>query len=263
MTQAYGLAEVQESEGADLGAVSLAGVRRACASCGRDSWTGDTCTACTFAGAPEIPPMHPYEGVRPRGPENRSERAEGVAPEFAHTIGCLCPAPGPVFELEALAAAEGWAVMTRHSRGTPAGARTVKDVWSVRFRRRDEWGAWMGYAVRAGESWNSVCIAGDSLPPFLAAGVTELREWLQQPAREEQWYAGIRQRRAAQELAAKVVRCPGPGECWWSAAFLLAAHRRPWPLARFLVEVGSGDHSHRADGSIKIKRSRAERVDGG
>lgn len=175
-----------------------------------------------------------------------SEPAEKLSagPEFVCAPidwpgGCGHVAPGPVADLAERAHGFGWEVIVKHSRGVRAGARTAADQWSVAFRR---WG-WQGYAVRAGEAWKSVCVTGAVLPPFLALGVTELREWLEQPERDASWYAQIRKRRAEQELAGKTRACPGPGECAW-------------------VDEGRGDHTHRANGDIKIKNSKKEQVSG-
>lgn len=250
VTQAFGLAEITEVEGRDLGAVSLAGVRQTCAGCGRDSYTGPRCTACAVAGAPSTGFAWASEGVRPCGPQIVSEPVLRTV-EFSCGLLCIHEVPNPVRDLWDACDRSGWVVLEMHSRGTPAGARTVKEVWSVRFRRP----GWMGYAVRAGDSWTSVCIAGDSLSPFLDLGVTELREWLVNPEQEASWYAALRERREAQALAGKTVRCPGPGEC---VLHLIAS-----AFVLFGVPIAEEPHTHRANGDIKIKRSRTERVDGG
>jgi hypothetical protein len=112
------------------------------------------------------------------------------------------------------------------------------EMWSVRFRQ----GSWQGYAVRRGGAWESTCVAGAALPPFMALGVTDLHQWLADPDRPAQWYQLLRRKAAEQALAAKTVKCPGPGACTWNQG---------------------GEHTHRANGDIKAKTSRKEREHGG
>lgn len=115
----------------------------------------------------------------------------------------------------------------------------VADLWSVRFRR----GEWMGYAVRRGAAWDSVCVTGATLPPFMRLGVTALREWLADPDRPPAWYGEILLKQDAQALAAKQVACPGRGACAW-------------------VDEARGMHTHRGNGDIKPKVTKAA-VNGG
>lgn len=138
----------------------------------------------------------------------------------------------------------GWQVLTQHSRARNMQANgkqgaKVEDFWGVRFRR----GEWAGYAVRRGDAWDGVCVTGSVLPPFLALGVTDLRVWLAEPERPASWYQEIRERVKARDLASKQRACPGPGLCAW-------------------VDEGRGDHTHRANGDIKIKKTRKEQVSG-
>ena len=132
--------------------------------------------------------------------------------------------------------------MLGHSRGGVMGGNgkqlAVAELWSVRFRR----GAWQGYAVRRGSAWDSVCIAGATLPPFLALGVTDLRQWLADPERPGgvevgAWIENLKAQSSKRAKASKIVKCPGPGECAW-------------------VDEQRGDHTHRANGEIKIKTTR-------
>lgn len=151
---------------------------------------------------------------------------------------CVHLMPGPVDQLRAVAVRAGWGTGVRHS--TVGGV----DWWSVRFGRP----GWGGYAVRRGDAWSSVCVTGQTLPPFMALGVTELRRWLADPAAcGEAWFAEVRQKVAASELHAKQVRCPGPPRC------VVAG---PWTAAG--VAPAPGEHTHRADGSIVRKVSRKE-----
>lgn len=166
-----------------------------------------------------------------------------VAPELVCSSGCGHEVPKPVAQLAVQAHLDGWQVEHRHSRGQVVGGTgkqlAVAEMWSVRFRR----GSWAGYAVRRGGAWDSVCVTGADLPPFLHLGVTGLKEWLEQPERGERWYADVVEREAAQKLAAKIVKCPGPGECIW-------------------VDERRGEHTHRGNGDIKIKTSRSEKRHG-
>lgn len=175
---------------------------------------------------------------------------EAVAPELVcRSEYCGHPLPAPVHDLEAVAAQHDWDTMIRHSRGTPAGARAVAELWSVRFRR----GTWAGYAVRRGDTWASVCITGAALPPFLALGVTELKQWLAEPEMGGAlgaWIDDVRGKVARAALHSKVVRCPGSPAC-----------RPQGPLVPGGAAVIEWcDHSHRADGAIVKKVSRKEQA---
>lgn len=234
--------EVEETEGADLGSVFVAG--QACASCGIPSYTGPRCTRCALAGASATGFWNTGKGEQKILAQNGAERVELVPAESVCPLPCGHDAPKPVKDLATFAFKADWRVMLGHSRGRAVGGNgrqlDLADLWSVRFRR----GEWQGYAVRRGKVWDSVCIAGATLPPFLALGVTELRQWLADPERPggealDGWVTAIRKRLGDQALASKIVKCPGPGKCAW-----LAAHR-------------SEDHTHRANGDIKIKTTRA------
>lgn len=180
---------------------------------------------------------YPYVPPRDPAPENRSEP---VPPEFVcEPNGCAHPAPGPVSELINVTRELGWDVRWQHSRGRVMGGAgkqlAAAEIWSVRFRR----GARQGYAVRRDDGWDSVCVAAETLPAFMALSVTDLRQWLAEPECGVEWYDEIRARVAASALAKKLIKCPGPGECEW-------------------VDAGRGDHTHRGNGDIKIKNSRGE-----
>lgn len=190
---------------------------------------------------PAVPPLHVLaEGGEKILAQIPAERTELVPPELVCEAQCDHDEPGPVTELWATAIDLGWRTELRHSRARnmqadgKQGAK-VEDFWSVRFRH----GGWAGYAVRRGNVWDGVCITGAALPPFLALGVTELRVWLADPEQPASWYAEIRERVKARDLASRQRACPGPGECAW-------------------VDEARGDHTHRANGDIKIKKSRAE-----
>jgi len=151
--------------------------------------------------------------------------------------------PAPVHALDADAMAAGWDTVVRHS------VLGGKHVWSVRFRRS---GAWAGYAVRRGDAWTSVCITGETLPPFLALGVTDLRQWLADPAAcGEAWVEAARQRAAAGALHKKIIRCPGAPRCVAQG-----------PARAPDAAVIGPEHTHRADGSIVKKVSRKQAVQG-
>lgn len=128
-----------------------------------------------------------------------------VPPELVCEPGlCVHEKPGPVLDFWIEAQAAGWVAQIQHSRSVPMyitgkqGAK-VEDFWSVRFRR----GGWGGYAVRRGASWDSVCVTGAALPPFLALKMTDLRTWLADPERDPSWYQEIRDRVAAQKARQK------------------------------------------------------------
>lgn len=195
------------------------------------------------------PPRMVVEGSEKILAPEPSQRVELIPPELVCGDFCGHAQPGPVTELWRTAVDAGWSALVRHSRARnmqadgKQGAK-VEDFWSVRFRRDD----WAGYAVRRGDLWDSVCITGVALPPFLALGMTDLRQWLAAPERPDgvelgAWVAGISKRVRDQGLASKQVRCPGPGECAW-------------------VDEARGDHTHRANGDIKIKKTRKDQASG-
>lgn len=206
-------------------------------------------SAATILRLPAVPPPHvAAEGSQKILAQIPAERAELIPAELVCAWRCSHPQPGPVWDLLRAAEDTDWRVEVRHSRGRVMGGNGKQlapaEMWSVRFRR----GSWAGYAVRRGESWDSVCITGRGLHPFLALGVTDLRQWLADPERPDgvelaAWVAGISKRVRDRGLASKNVKCPGPGECVW-------------------VDEGRGDHTHRANGDIKIKKSWAEQKTG-
>jgi hypothetical protein len=249
--------EIEETEGANLGRVE-AGTGQTCTACGGTSYTGPQCTRCTFASRPSPPWPMVGGGYEPSSPEDGSERAELVPPEFVcPASGCDHAVPGPVADLRDLAIIKHWKVRVRHSRGQVMGGNgkqlDVADMWTVRFQRP----GWMGYASRRGDAWDSVCVTGRTLPPFLALGVTDLKEWLAQPDQPAEWYDKIRKRVADGALASKVVKCPGPGAC---VVELVGQAFRPLRLEPYLWPMP--DHTHRGNGDIKIKTSKKEKVAG-
>lgn len=193
----------------------------------------------------ETPPRMVWSGS---GASEPQETAQGVAPMVCPVFiygsgvnGCGHDMPGPVGDLAGTALLAGWCVERGHSR---VGAVGGVDWWSVRFARP----GWGGYAVRRGDAWKSVCVTGETLPPFMALGVTELLTWLADPAAcGDAWFAEVRRKVAAAELHAKQVRCPGPPRC------VVAG---PWTAAG--VAPVPGEHTHRADGAIVRKVSRKE-----
>lgn len=204
-----------EEEGADLGSVSLAGVQRVCERCSGVTYTGVLCTRCEFAGAPStgfLVGRGGWANVRP--PEELSEAPVLRQSAVCELNGCGHSAPAPVTSLLSLAHGLGWRAVVQHSRGgVMSGAKQLadKDLWSVRFASTKGLG-WQGYAVRRGDAWESVCVTGRDLPPFLKLGVTDLKEWLEQPDQPASWYADIvkrvsdqkaRQKAAARERAAQ------------------------------------------------------------
>ncbi len=192
------------------------GKRVECERCQGDSYTGPVCTRCLVAEGRETGFAWSSMGTHFRAAPGGSERTlltppEYVCPPFGSTpeggikvgrFGCH-EAPGPVEGLALDAWDHDWQVLTQHSRGGVVGGTgkqlAVADMWSVRFRRE----GWMGYAVRRGSVWSSVCVAGVDLPPFLGLGVTELGQWLADPARDASWYQAIRDRKAEQAAATK------------------------------------------------------------
>lgn len=201
-------------------------------------------TAATILRLPaETPPRVVWSTPEIPEPEIGSE---AVTPETVCGSSCDHDEPNPVTDLHALAIDQGWYAEIQHSRGTPAGARAVVEMWSVRFRR----GTWAGYAVRRGDAWKSVCVTGAALPPFLALGVTELREWLADPdACGPAWCDAIRAKVARAALHAKQVACPGAPLCVPSG---------PWTVDG--VGPARLDHTHRGDGGIVKKVSRKEQA---
>lgn len=189
-----------------------------------------------------LPAETPPPIVRPTlGRPEPQEAAQGVE-VLVCPAWCVHSEPGPVTSVANVAADHGWSVAVRHS------VADGVDWWSVRFRRP----GWMGYAVRRADDWSSVCVTGETLPPFLGLGVTELRTWLADPAAcDDAWFAELRRRAEARERHAKQVRCPGPPQCVpigpWTAG-----GAAPVPL----------EHTHRADGAIVRKVSRKEAVSG-
>jgi hypothetical protein len=245
MSDLASLHEFEEAEGADLGRIE-AGREQRCDTCGGASYTGPRCTRCTYASA-SAPPWP--VGREPSGRENGAEPVSLVPPEFVcPKWQCPHEVPGPVSDLWDYAYGLGWHVERRHSRGRVVGGMgkqlAAAELWSVRFRR----GEWAGYAVRRDDAWDSTCISGAALPPVLGIGVQKLRDWLAIPSAPDgkpvtEWVAEIRSEKAKADLAKKIRACPGPGECEW-------------------VDAGRGDHTHRANGEIKIKNSRKEAVAG-
>lgn len=103
--------------------------------------------------------------------------------------------PGAVTTLAADALAAGWETRVQRAIGCfphgGTGASTMeRESFAVRMRR-DGWGA---YAVYVGTGWRSVMLWGRGLPWFPLASVTDLREWLADPARSAGWYDAIRER---------------------------------------------------------------------
>jgi hypothetical protein len=245
--------EIEEAEGADLGRVE-AGRAVACDRCGGESYTGPRCTRCTFASRPSPPWPVGREGSKKILAQSGAEPVQTPGPGFVCPAWCVHGEPGPVTDLANVAAERGWRVRVQHSRGVLAGASTVNDLWSVRFRRP----GWAGYAVRVGDAWKSVAVSGETLPPFLALGVTELREWLKQPERPVSWYAAIRKRVRDQDLASKVRACPGPGVCDIQGPWLFVQAAGLSAGQGTLVPPSGPDHTHRANGAIKIKKSKKE-----
>lgn len=191
----------------------------------------------------KTPPRMVWSGSGSRGPEDGSERAELVPPEFVCGTLCVHEVPGPVRDLCQVAEDHGWAYLETHSRGGVMGGNgkqlAVADMWVVRFRKP----GWMGYAARRGDEWDSVCITGATLPPFLVLGVTDLRQWLADPEGcGAEWRHAIRDRVARQALHKKIVSCPGAPAC----------------VPQGPGRVVAPEHTHRADGSIVIKVSRKE-----
>lgn len=205
------------------------------------------CTACVGAGVDGSALRGSYTPGRLLSPLRPSEavveQPEVRPPVLVCLPECEHPMPDPVRDLTLYAIAQGWQVVVQHSAGGVMGGNGKQladaQMWGMRLRMGAKW---QGYAVRRGAQWESVCVAGETLPPFLTLGITELRTWLAEPEQPASWYAGLRAKAAAQAQAAKIVKCPGPGACGWTAA---------------------GEHTHRANGDIKPKASRSKREHGG
>lgn len=97
---------------------------------------------------------HTFPPTRTEWAEIGPERAPWPAPEVTSDDPCPAVKPGPVFGLEALAAAQGWTVRVTYARGSyPSVGRRpgVKESWVVRCSR----GRTRAVAVREGDSWRS------------------------------------------------------------------------------------------------------------
>lgn len=201
------------------------------------------CTACAGAGVDGSALRGSYTPGRLLSPLRPSEavveRTAIRPPVLVCPPDCAHPLPAPVRDLTLYASAYGWLVTAQHSVGGVMGGigKQLADaqLWSVRFRVGVKW---QGYAVRRGAQWESVCVAGETLSPFLTLGVTDLRTWLAEPEQPLEWYAGLRAKAAGQTLAAKKAKCP-PG------CALLAGHE------------------HRANGDVKYPKPRSKREHGG
>lgn len=120
--------------------------------------------------------------------------------------------PGPVEKLVAEGSALGWRVRKQWARGylphaTTGAPGVSQDSYAVRFAR-EGWGAW---AIRRGDSWPFVWMWGTALLPFGLAGVTDLRQWLADPAAcGAEFFDAIRRRVADQEKARKAAAAVRP-----------------------------------------------------
>lgn len=199
--------EAEEVEGEDLG--SVAAGQTVCVDCHGVSYTGARCTRCWYASLTNRPVPIPWVGSETPGPQDGSEPVAIVPPEFVCGM-CHHVPPGPVGDLDGLAVGKGWATRVQHSRGMVMGGTgkqlAVADMWSVRFRRD----GWMGYAVRRGAAWSSIAVAGATLPPFLAFGVTELRHWLADPSSDPALLDEVRRREADRAMKAKAAAAARP-----------------------------------------------------
>lgn len=141
------------------------------------------------------------------------------APEVSSLAGLepLRGWPGPVEKLAADGSALRWRVRRQWARGCVPHAVTgapgvSQDSYAVRFAREDadgaRWGAWALY--RQG-TWKHVWMWGSELLLFGLAGVTDLREWLADPAAcGSEWCDRIRTRVAEQEKARKAAAAARP-----------------------------------------------------
>lgn len=112
--------------------------------------------------------------------------------------------PGPVSLLLNEADGRGWRTAPAYAKGCMPHATTgrpgaERESWSVLFARD----GWQGYAIYSASAWQSIMVAGVTLPPFGKLGRTELSAWLAEPDRPASWYDEIRKRRADQAAAAK------------------------------------------------------------
>ncbi len=257
--------ETPEQRGARLAALRSGArhlIETECVSCWRPTLAAPEaagrarCSACHAGGVSvALPPVDEpapgwvwaAAGAPLRGPEAVALRGEHPAPEFVCLDGCDHVRPGPVDTLLARGEVHGWRTEVLHSRGTGVAANgrplTVADYWSVRAGKRIGEHQYRAFAVRRGLTWDTVGVVGGGRPPFMQLSVTDLVDWLEDPARPDEWFRAVVRRREMQARAAKVVRCPGPGECEW-------------------VDGERGEHTHRASGEIKPRQAR-ERVHGG
>lgn len=196
--------EVEEAEGADLGQV--AGVKRTCARCGGDSWTGEVCTACMVASETRIvPSLYALHVGAPAKVVEQEQVEQQRPPEWVRAVSAAdreLPAPWRTLHNHGLTA--GWTTRCLHSRGwEPRGSHV--ELLTVRFSYpRNRRGAYATYRrlVRDDESlgpwgWDSIYVWGPDLPPFGGCGVTELKHYLAHQAgwdevELDEWVTGVR-----------------------------------------------------------------------
>jgi hypothetical protein len=163
----------------------------------RSTLVGLTASTCAHGVAVHTPILTGSEAGL------KAERVGLVPPEYVCGDECEHDEPKPVTDLHATAIDRGWYAEIRHSRGGVVGGTgkqlAVADMWSVRFRRD----GWMGYAVRRGAAWSSICVAGVELPPFLKLGLNGLKVWLANPDQPAEWYAEVVRIEAERAAATK------------------------------------------------------------
>lgn len=145
----------------------------------------------------EVPLLYPM----PR------KRAEALSDD-------LSGVPGAVRTLAREAREAGWDVTVWHSIGCLPHATTgrpgpEKDHWAVVVVQP----AARAYAVYAGVGWHSVAVWDQARAPFAGCSVTDLREFLAGPRREQGWYDAIRarQRELAERAKASAAARPRKG----------------------------------------------------
>lgn len=193
--------------------------RAAVAMCGTCRWASVGGGEGGSARAAEVK-LGPVVGY-PRGEYVPAvvERVLHPAPQVSSRdeVVARCSTPAPVLDLGAGAVLAGWEVRTQYARGnglhsrlgTPLG---VVDSWAVRLQLGSKH-AVVVYEKGTSGGWKSVWIFGPELPWFGGAGITELKEYVEQRGEVcAGWFADIVQRRADADERAKIRKACDAGK---------------------------------------------------
>jgi hypothetical protein len=122
------------------------------------------------------------------------------------------PMPESVMKLAEFAREAGWEVRVQYARGNGIHGSTGKPtglVHSLAVRMGNhpmtDAQAVAVYVSGSSWTWKSIWVSGPELPPFGAAGLTELKEWLDAAGDVPPgWYSTIAERVAEQERRRKI-----------------------------------------------------------